>query len=100
MKGEALAFFSVHFFASFGHVGARGAQMTESNFFLRALPVEAFFCNDRKQRQKAGFCNPKRRQKRDNGPKRRSGKTRFLENKRFECATRAGKKGYIRLGRG
>ena len=56
MKGEALAFFSVHFFASFGHVGARGAQMTESNFFLRALPVEAFFAMIENRGKKQGFA--------------------------------------------
>ena len=84
--------------AHFGrrYEGGSSRNFFFSTFFLRALPVEACFCNDRKQRQKAWFClqpeaAPKTRQR----PKKTIGKTRFLENKRFECATRTGKKRYI-----
>jgi len=42
-KGETLAkFLFCLFFGFFGHVGARGAQMDTTTFFLKILRVEAF----------------------------------------------------------
>ena len=42
--------------------------------------------------KKAGFCDPKRRRKKSEGPKNRCTKTIFFEINRFERAPRAKKK--------
>jgi hypothetical protein len=50
------------------------------------------FCNEKKQGQKARFCNPTRRPKNANGNKKTIQETKFFEIDRFERATRAKKK--------
>jgi len=60
--------------------------MQTTTFFSKILLVEAFFCDDRKQRQKAGFCNSKRRREKCEGPIIESDQKKERKNWRFEHA--------------
>jgi hypothetical protein len=62
------------------------AQVRNNSFVSRRNFLLKRFCDDRKQRQKAGFCNSKRRREKCEGPKIESDQKKKRKNWRFEHA--------------